>query len=140
MPWWPIMMPSEAVGAPKICGTPPPARTPSTALRTSRSRWALHGVISLKRFATPIIGLSKSSSRKPTARSMARLGARPGPPVVRRLFRLESDGMGAVSVERSDGHVGVEMQLTYLGIHGWQSLAPPDAVFRKWLYQQRGPP
>ena len=32
MPWWPIMMPSEAVGAPKICGTPPAARMPSHAL------------------------------------------------------------------------------------------------------------
>ena len=32
-------------------------------------------------------GGSKSSSWKPTARSMARLGARPGPPVVVRLFR-----------------------------------------------------
>ena len=32
MPWWPIMMPSEAVGAPKICGTPPAARMPFVRL------------------------------------------------------------------------------------------------------------
>ena len=87
MPWWPIMMPSEAVGAPKICGTPPAARMPSQPLRASRSRWALHGVMSLKSEATPIMGGSKSSSWKPTARSMARFGARPGPPVVVRLVR-----------------------------------------------------
>src|SRR5438132_9908789 len=85
MPWWPIMMPSEAVGAPKICGTPPAARMPSQPLRASRSRWELHGVMSLNSEATPIIGRSKSSSRKPTARNIARLGARPIPPVVRRL-------------------------------------------------------
>ena len=62
MPWWPIMMPSEAVGAPKICGTPPPAQMPSQPLRARRSRWALHGVMSLNSEATPIMGRSKSSS------------------------------------------------------------------------------
>src|SRR5437763_134434 len=69
------MMPSDAVGAPKICGTPPAARMPSQALRARRSRWALQGVMSLNREATPTMGRSKSSSGKPTARSMARLGA-----------------------------------------------------------------
>src|SRR5262249_19634403 len=63
--------------------------------RTSRSRWALQGVMSLWRLATPMIGREKSSSRKPTARSMARLGARPGPPVVSKLRR--SEGMGDYS-------------------------------------------
>src|SRR5437588_12786064 len=93
MPWWPIMMPSEAVGAPKTCGTPPAARTPSQPLRASRSRWALQGVMSLKSEATPTIGRVKSSSRKPTARSMARLGARHMASVVSRLRRLPSGGM-----------------------------------------------
>src|SRR5262249_36073429 len=78
---------SDAVGAPKTWGTPPAARTPSQPLWASRSRWALHGVMSLNNEATPIIGRLKSSSRKPTARSMARLGARPGPRVVRWLRR-----------------------------------------------------
>src|SRR5438128_3324331 len=44
--------------------------------------------MSLKSEATPTIGRSKSSSRKPTARNMARLGARPMPSVVRRLRDL----------------------------------------------------
>src|SRR4051794_10395052 len=81
------MIPSDAVGAPYTWGTPPAARTPSHPLRARRSRWALHGVMSLKRDATPTTGRSKSSSRKPTARSMARFGARFGPPVVVRLVR-----------------------------------------------------
>ena len=53
---------AEAVGAPKIWPTPPPARMPSTARRASRSRWALHGLMSLKSEATPIMGRAKSSS------------------------------------------------------------------------------
>src|SRR4051812_30529502 len=82
------MIPSDAVGAPYTWGTPPAARTPSHPLRASRSRWALHGVISLNSDATPTTGLSKSASVNPTARSIARFGARPGPPVVVRLFRV----------------------------------------------------
>src|SRR5262249_9703676 len=74
-------------GAPNTCGTPPAARTPSQPLRASRSRCALHGVISLKSDATPTTGESKSASVNPTARSIARFGARPGPPVVVRLRR-----------------------------------------------------
>jgi hypothetical protein len=47
--------------------------------------------MSEKSEATPTTGLPKSASVKPTARSMARLGARLGPPVVVKLFRwLES--------------------------------------------------
>src|SRR5262249_7846797 len=49
--------------------------------------------MSLNSEATPIIGRLKSSSRKPTARSMARLGARPMPPVVNRLRRVSSCDM-----------------------------------------------
>jgi hypothetical protein len=41
--------------------------------------------MSLNNDATPIIGRSKSSSRKPTPRSIARLGALLMPSVVRRL-------------------------------------------------------
>src|SRR5260370_4322976 len=49
--------------------------------------------MSLKRDATPIMGFWKSSSRNLTARSMARLGARPMPSVVKRLRRGRSVGM-----------------------------------------------
>src|SRR5262245_17103148 len=96
MPRWPIMMPSEAVGAPKTCGTPPPARMPSRAFRTILSRWALQGVMSECRLAMPIMGRVKSPSWKPTARSMARLGARLGPWVVVRLDRCDDMGHSPV--------------------------------------------
>ena len=94
MPMWPMLIPSDTVGAPNVCGTPPAARTPSRPLIANRSRWALHGVMSLAREATPTIGLSKSSSWKPTARSMARFGARPGPAVVVRLVRVGVSAIG----------------------------------------------
>src|SRR5262249_7818128 len=106
MPWWPIMMASVAVGAPKIWGTPPAARMPSMALRASRSRWALHGVMSLNSEATPIIGRLKSSSRKPTARSMARFGARPMPAVVSELRRFSSCDMIVSSALSRGGIIG----------------------------------
>src|SRR5262249_16110431 len=44
------------------------------------------------------MGRLKSSSKKPTPRSMARFGARPIPSVVRRLWRLSSDSMGINSL------------------------------------------
>src|SRR5215831_14988326 len=49
---------------------------------------ALHGFIVLCPFATPTIGFSKSSSPKPTARSIARFGERATPCVMIRLRRL----------------------------------------------------
>src|SRR5262249_11804396 len=60
--------------------------------------------MSLNSEATPTIGRVKSLSRKPTARSMARLGARPMPSVVRRLCFLRSDGMALSSLVRSALH------------------------------------
>ena len=49
MPWWPIMMPSEAVGAPKICATPPAASNARHRGVGELCRWALHGVMSSAR-------------------------------------------------------------------------------------------
>jgi hypothetical protein len=53
----------------------------SAAIARSTSGWmpALHGFIVLWPLATPTIGFSKSSSPKPTARSIARLGERATP-------------------------------------------------------------
>ena len=50
----------------------------------------LHGVMVLWPLATPTIGLSKSLSPKPTARSIARLGERARPAVMRLLLRLSA--------------------------------------------------
>ena len=81
MPMWPMLMPSETVGAPNICGTPPPARTPSHPFAASRSRCALHGVISLKSEATPMIGLVEVLVGEPDgAEHGADSARRPSPP------------------------------------------------------------
>ena len=107
IPLCPILMPSETVGAPKVCGTPPAARMPSRPFSASRSRWALQGVMSLKSDATPTIGFSKSSSVNPTARSIARLGARPGPPVVVRLVRVKPSDTGEPSQTARHRRAGI---------------------------------
>ena len=94
MPWWPIMMPSEAVGAPKICGTPPPARTPSHALAGEPVEVgvARGDVAEQRRDADHRAGRSRRRGTRPP-RSMARFGARPGPPVVVRLLRVARSAM-----------------------------------------------
>src|SRR3954471_17602868 len=84
-------MPSETLMVPNSSGTPPACRTPSFARLANRSSERLHGVISFHDDATPICGLSQSSSVRPTARSMARAGARSIPSVTSRLRGLRSD-------------------------------------------------
>ena len=88
IPSVPIEIPSLTVMVPKICGAPPPTRTPSFTFSAKRLICTLHGVISLHVLATPISGLLKSSSVKPTARSIERFGARTSPSVIILLRRL----------------------------------------------------
>jgi hypothetical protein len=88
IPSVPIEMPSLTVIVPKSCGIPPELLTDSSALRASESRPALHGVMVLCALAIPMMGLPKSPSRKPTARSMARFGARCTPSVIALLLSL----------------------------------------------------
>jgi hypothetical protein len=78
----PMPMPSVMVGTPNICGLAP--ERSSAAIARSTSGWmpALHGFSVEWPLATPTMGLSKSPSLKPTARSIARLGARATPPVM----------------------------------------------------------
>ena len=66
---------------PNSIGKPPACRTPSLAALASRSSERLQGVISFQDEATPICGLLMSSSVIPTARSIARAGARWSPSV-----------------------------------------------------------
>src|SRR5258706_8200241 len=61
---------------------------------------ALQGFIVEWPLATPMIGLSKSPSLKPTARSMARLGERAGPWVISLERRLAASAIGCSSSER----------------------------------------
>ena len=86
MPSVPIEMPSLTVMVPNMNGTLSAAQTPSFTRSAIRVRWTLHGVTSLARFATPTKGFPMSSSRRPTARSIARAGARSGPRLRAALF------------------------------------------------------
>ena len=78
-------MPSETEMVPNSMGKPPAARTPSFARLASRSSERLQGVISFHDEATPICGLTMSSSPMPTARSIARAGALASPSVTSKL-------------------------------------------------------
>src|SRR5665213_621961 len=59
---------------------------PPLTLSANSLRCILQGVISLQAEDTPTMGFLKSSSLKPTARSMARLGARLSPSVIMEDF------------------------------------------------------
>ena len=97
MPSWPIEMPSDTEIVPNSSGKPPAAWTPDFAALASRSSDRLHGVISFHEDAIPICGLAKSSSPRPTARSMPRAAARSSPSVTSRERGLRS-GVVVVSV------------------------------------------
>ena len=81
IPSVPIEMPSETAIVPNSNGTAPACRTPSLAAAASPFRCRLHGVTSFQEEATATCGRPRSSSLSPTARSIARAGARPGPVV-----------------------------------------------------------
>src|SRR5947207_2412387 len=84
----PMPMPSVTVGTPKTWGLAPACASACIARSTSGWIPALQGFIVEWPLATPTIGLSKSPSPKPTARSMARLGERATPWVIRRERRF----------------------------------------------------
>ncbi len=75
MPGVPLAMPSETVIVLNRTLLPPAPSAPAPACLASPSMCMLHGVTMLQVEAMPTCGLAKSSSLKPTARSMARLGA-----------------------------------------------------------------
>ena len=87
MPSVPIEMPSLTVIVPKICGMAPASASAASARSASAPIPTLQGVMVLWAFAMPTIGLAKSASPKPTARSIERLGARSSPSVMVRLRR-----------------------------------------------------
>jgi hypothetical protein len=78
---------------PNSSGYPPAACTPSLTALASRSSDRLHGVISFQLDATPICGLSQSSSPMPTARSMPREPVASKPSVTARLRGLMSGAL-----------------------------------------------
>ncbi len=88
MPSWPIEMPSLTAIVVNSSGKPPASRTPRLASLARRSSGMLQGVTSFQLLATPTCGLSQSSSVMPTARSIARAGARSSPWVTSALRRM----------------------------------------------------
>src|SRR6266540_5662238 len=97
MPSWPMAMASETAMVPNSSGTPPARRTPALAASASLSRWMLQGVTSFQDEATPTWDRSKSSSVKPTARSMERAPARSRPTVTSvERGRAVVDGIGGL--------------------------------------------
>ena len=82
MPSVPIVTPSEIAIVLNSIGVPPASRTPRLTSSAS-SRWfRLHGIVSIHVVTTPMFGLARSSSVKPTAFSIDRAPARPGPSVI----------------------------------------------------------
>src|SRR5262249_49751371 len=78
----PMPMPSVTVGNPNTCGIALASLRASITRSTRGWMPALQGFIVEWPLATPTIGFSKSSSLKPTARNMARLGERATPAVI----------------------------------------------------------
>ena len=82
MPSVPIETPSEIAIVLNSIGVPPASRIPRLTSCAS-SRWLrLHGIVSIQVVATPISGLARSSSVKPTPFSIERAPARSGPSVI----------------------------------------------------------
>ena len=88
MPSVPMATPSETAMVLNSMGVPPAARMPSLT-SSARRRWLrLQGIVSIQVVATPMMGLARSSSSKPTALSIARAPARSGPSVSLAEWRL----------------------------------------------------
>ena len=96
----PMPMPSVTVGTPNTCGIAPAASSAAIARSTSGWMPALQGFMVEWPLATPTIGLSKSPSPKPTARSIARLGERATPWVMSWERRLAGCSHGFSSWRR----------------------------------------
>src|SRR3989338_1056745 len=90
MPAVPIETPSETAMVLNSIGVPPAARTPRFTCPASRRRCTLHGITSIQVLAIAMSGRRRSASRRPSAFSMARLGARSGPSSRTRLSRRRS--------------------------------------------------
>src|ERR1700739_505151 len=86
MPGVPMEMPSDTVMVLKSTLLPPAPSTPEHASRASSPMCMLQGVTLPQVEATPICGRAKSSSRNPTARSMAREGACLAPSMTTREY------------------------------------------------------
>src|SRR3954469_6661039 len=105
----PIVMTSEIATVLSSIGVAPAARMPSLTCLASARRWKLHGIVSIHVFATPMIGLARSSSENPMPLRYARAAARCGPSVSARLRCLRSKPVAGAEVEVVAGDVGALM-------------------------------
>src|SRR6266536_2524242 len=106
MPGVPMLMPSETVMVPKMIALPPAAFAPASASRASLSMCMLQGVTMLHVEAMPMMGFLKSSSVKPTGRSIERAPARLGPSVTTEenlRVELEAELMAKIRRSRPEG-------------------------------------
>src|SRR5581483_8332681 len=103
-------MPSETVMVLNMMDLPPALSTPRPASIASLSMCILHGVTMLHVEAMPTTGFLKSSSLKPTARSIERLGARSGPSTM--MAEWERNGSGLAEDEEliRDGGISTVMR------------------------------
>src|SRR5450830_997077 len=111
-------MPSETEMVPNSSGYPPAEWTPSLAAWASRWSDRLQGVISFHELATPIWGFAKSSSPRPTARSIPREAVASMPSVTVRERGLMSMP-GAAARPAADPKAGSEVTVM------WASLGLP---------------
>src|SRR6188474_573536 len=89
-----MAMPSETEMVPNSSGYPPAACTPFLTAFANRSSDRLQGVISFHEDATPIWGLTQSSSPMPTARSIPRAAVFSRPSVTSRERGFMSGASG----------------------------------------------
>ncbi|MNC73229.1 hypothetical protein D3C75_1243920 [compost metagenome] len=92
-------MPSEMVMVLKITPLAPAAFAPFSASIASLSMCMLQGVTMAQVEAMPICGFLKSSSVKPTARSMARAGAASTPSITSEEY-LRRSSLSLMAVPR----------------------------------------
>ena len=103
MPGVPMLMPSETVMVPKMTPLPPAALAPASASRARASMCILQGVTIDQVEAMPTIGFLKSSSVKPTGRSIERAPARAGPSVMTEEWGRRGSGLVLMGEERVRG-------------------------------------
>ena len=96
MPGVPFEIPSETVIVLNTMLFAPAASAPAAASRASASMCMLHGVSMLQVDAIPTCGFAKSSSVKPTARSIARPGALGAPSTTTRELSRGSTPLGGL--------------------------------------------
>src|SRR5882724_11152955 len=122
-----MLIPSETVIVPKMMALPPAALAPASASRASWSMCMLQGVTMLQVEAIPTVGFLKSSSLKPTARSIERLGARSGPSCTMAEWGRRESGDELMDKVGEQGHqTSLDRASAFAGWNGGNVECPPS--------------